>query len=362
MRLWLSSLIAFVLAATTVRAEPTARPVEYRQGETALEGLLVADAAGPGKRPGLLLAGEWSSTSAAARQRATAWAKHGYVVFVLDLYGKGVSPRDRQDAIARAGLAGPDRATIRSRMAAGLATLCRNPQVDPKRIGAIGHGVGGTALLELARSGADLEGVACVHCDLSTPNPADAKKIEAAVLALVGTEDPHVPLAQVTAFESEMRGGGVDFQIVRYGGVGHDFTNPQAGRDLKTGRAYDSAADRRANEAIRTFFAEVLPVSAASKTAAAPRPAGVPDKVLAVLKYVDEHGEAMPMYEGGRTFLNAERLLPATDAQGRRTKYREWDVNPHRQGVNRGAERLITGSDGSAYFTDDHYRTFKKIR
>jgi dienelactone hydrolase len=362
MRRWLSSVFAVAVVVAAARAEPIARPIEYRQGSTPLEGLLVTEPGGAGKRPGLLLAGEWAANGPAARKRAVAWAKHGYVVFTLDLYGKGVSPRDRQDAATRAGLAGTDRAAVRIRTAAGLAALCRNPQVDPKRIGAIGYGVGGSALLELARSGADLEGVACVHGDLSTPNPADAKKIEAAVLVLVGTEDPHVPIAQVTAFESEMRGGGVDFQVVRYGGVGHDFTNPAAGRDLKTGRAFDSAADRRAAEAIRDFLAEVLPVSAVAKVAAPQRPSGVPDKALNVLKYVDEHAEAMPNYEGGRTFLNVERLLPGTDAQGRRIKYREWDVNPHRQGVNRGVERLITGSDGSAYFTDDHYRTFKKIR
>ena len=54
--------------------------------------------------------------------------------------------------------------------------------------------------------------------------------------------------------------------------------------------------------------------------------------------------------------------MPQTDSQGRRLRYREWDVNPLRPGVNRGAERLVTGSDGSAHYTDDHYKSFKKIR
>lgn len=356
MRRRLTCFLAFAIAAPTLAAEPVARPVKYRQGEVALDGLIVSEPDGTGKRPGMLLAAEWAAPGPVARQRAVGWAKRGYVVFVPDLFGKGAAPRDRQDAIGRAGLTASDRESIRARTAAGLAVLCRQPQVDPKRIAAIGYGVGGTAMLELARSGADLEGVACVHGDLSTPNPADAKKIEAAILVLVGTDDPHIPIGQVAAFENEMRGGGVDFQIIRYGGVGHDFTNPKAAR------AYDSAADRRATEAIRSFLGEVLPVSVRAKAAAPARPAGVPEKVLTVLKYVDQHDQAMAGYEGGRTFLNAERRLPATDAQGRRLKYREWDVNPHRQGVNRGADRLITGSDGSAYFTSDHYRTFKKIR
>jgi ribonuclease len=91
-------------------------------------------------------------------------------------------------------------------------------------------------------------------------------------------------------------------------------------------------------------------------------PDGVPAKVGKVLEYVDEHNKAMDGYEGGRNFGNFEKLLPQRDEKGRAIKYREWDVNPLRRGVNRGAQRLITGSDGSAYYTDDHYKTFKKIR
>jgi guanyl-specific ribonuclease Sa len=163
-----------------------------------------------------------------------------------------------------------------------------------------------------------------------------------------------------------MRGGGVDWQVLRFGGVAHDFTNPRAGRNLKSGAAYDADADARAHAAIRSFLAEALaPPSGRSPPAARPKPAapkGIPQRALTVLDYVDRHREAMPGYEGGRTFGNFERLLPATDPQGRRIRYREWDVLPLRPGVNRGAERLVTGSDGSAHYTDDHYRSFKKIR
>src|SRR5262249_26278825 len=144
-----------------------------------------------------------------------------------------------------------------------------------------------------------------------------------------------------------------------------DFTNPQAGRDLKSGRAYDHDADLRSSEAVRVFLAELFPPTAQPApplTLKASPPRGIPEKVLKVLEYVDKHGEAMDGYEGGRSFGNFERRLPLTDDKGRRLRYREWDVNPLRPGVNRGVERLITGSDGTAYFTDDHYATFRKIR
>jgi guanyl-specific ribonuclease Sa len=91
-------------------------------------------------------------------------------------------------------------------------------------------------------------------------------------------------------------------------------------------------------------------------------PKGVPAKVGTVLKYFDEHQKAMKGYEGGRVFGNFEKLLPRKDAKDKPIKYHEWDVNPLKPGVNRGPERLVTGSDGSAYYTDDHYKTFKKIR
>jgi guanyl-specific ribonuclease Sa len=91
-------------------------------------------------------------------------------------------------------------------------------------------------------------------------------------------------------------------------------------------------------------------------------PRGIPERARVVLHYIDEHGAPMPGYEGGRTFLNFERILAQYDSSGRRIRYREWDVYPLRAGVNRGPERLITGSDGSAYYTDDHYRSFRRLR
>ena len=91
-------------------------------------------------------------------------------------------------------------------------------------------------------------------------------------------------------------------------------------------------------------------------------PEGVPAKVARVLKYIDDHKKAPDGYVGGRTFENRERRLPKRDARDKLITYREWDVNPKVRGKDRGPERLVTGSDGSAYYTADHYKHFKKIR
>jgi ribonuclease T1 len=102
--------------------------------------------------------------------------------------------------------------------------------------------------------------------------------------------------------------------------------------------------------------------SVKDKPKSPPAKAKAPAKVLTVLEYVDKHKKAPDGYEGGRHFGNFEKVLPRKDKNDREIKYQEWDVNPHKPGVNRGAERLITGSDGSAHYTDDHYKTFTKIR
>ena len=86
-----------------------------------------------------------------------------------------------------------------------------------------------------------------------------------------------------------------------------------------------------------------------------------PEYVLDVLKFIRRNGNAPDDYVGGREFMNKEKRLPAKDAQNKRIRYSEWDVHAKVKGQNRGAERLITGSDHSAYYTRDHYKTFLKI-
>jgi len=86
-----------------------------------------------------------------------------------------------------------------------------------------------------------------------------------------------------------------------------------------------------------------------------------PQKVYVVLKYVKENGTAPEGYVGGRKFGNYEKQLPQKDENGRRINYQEWDVNPKKQGRNRGVERLVTGSNSKAYFTKNHYKSFIEI-
>ena len=86
------------------------------------------------------------------------------------------------------------------------------------------------------------------------------------------------------------------------------------------------------------------------------------DKFTETLDYARANGgKARDGYEGGRVFSNREGMLPTKDASGNLISYREYDVNPHVPGINRGAERLVIGSNGYAYKTIDHYQTFERM-
>ena len=89
---------------------------------------------------------------------------------------------------------------------------------------------------------------------------------------------------------------------------------------------------------------------------------GIPQKVYDVLKYIRDNHHAMDGYVGGRIFSNREKIVPQVDDNGNPITYQEWDVNPKIQGQNRGTERILTGSDGRAWYTNDHYQSFKEIK
>jgi dienelactone hydrolase len=124
----------------------------------------------------------------------------------------------------------------------------------------VGYCYGGTAVLELARAGADLKAVVGFHSGLATARPQDASNIKAKVLVQVGADDPVIPAEQRQAFEREMTAGGVDWRMVTYGRTGHSFTNPEADGWGLPGFAYHADSDRRSWQAMRDLFTETVGV------------------------------------------------------------------------------------------------------
>jgi len=253
-------LIMLVLAFSfsISNAEIVTKAVEYSQGGTTLEGYLAYDDAISGQRPGVAVVHEWTGLNDYAKKRARMLAELGYTAFAVDIYGKGVRPKNREEASEQATIYRSDRKLMRDRVNAGVDVLRNNKMVDPTRIAAIGYCFGGGVVLELARSGADVSGVVSFHGNLDTPNPEDARNIKGSVLVLHGADDPYVPREQVEAFQDEMRNAGVDWQMNLYGGAVHSFTNPESGDDPSQGVAYNAKADKRSWKAMKQFFDEIF--------------------------------------------------------------------------------------------------------
>jgi guanyl-specific ribonuclease Sa len=109
--------------------------------------------------------------------------------------------------------------------------------------------------------------------------------------------------------------------------------------------------------------AQTPPPSAPQAQAAQVRPQDpVPVYARDTLAYIRQHAFAPPGYVGGRIYGNYDGQLPRYNARRKRIEYREWDVRPKAEGRNRGAERLVTGSDGRVWFTADHYRNFVEVK
>lgn len=257
----MKALLVIILIASMVvgvQAEIITKTVEYKQGDTVLEGYLAYDDAIQGQRPGVMVVHEWTGLNDYAKMRTEMLAKLGYVAFAADIYGKGVRPQNTEEAAQQAGKYRSDRKLLRARANAGLEILRNQELSDSSKLAAIGYCFGGGTVLELARSGADLKGVVSFHGNLDTPNPEDAKNIKCSVLALHGASDPHVPREQVEAFQDEMTNAGVDWYMVLYGGAVHSFTNPNSGDDPSRGVAYNKKADERSWEAMKSFFEDIF--------------------------------------------------------------------------------------------------------
>lgn len=252
-------LCAISLAgAISLPAAIQSKTIEYQSGDNTLEGVLVYDDAAKEKRPGVLVVHQWMGLTDYEKGRAGQLAGLGYVAFCADVYGQGVRPKNRGEAGQQAGKYKHDRTLLRARVNAALAVLKQQDNVDTTRTAAIGYCFGGTAVLELARSGADVTGVVSFHGGLDSPTPADGKNIKCKVLVCHGADDPFEKAEDLAAFEKELRDAKVDWQLIQYGGAVHSFTQPLAGNDNSRGAAYNERADRRSWQHMKDFFAEVL--------------------------------------------------------------------------------------------------------
>jgi ribonuclease T1 len=138
------------------------------------------------------------------------------------------------------------------------------------------------------------------------------------------------------------------------------FSKPQTERISSAKEStpnIDGTEFQEAPQVVSAMSAQAEPSSSSTE-----RGSSIPQKAYRVWDYVKKNKQAPDGYVGGRNFQNREKRLPLKQPDGKIMRYQEWDVNPKRNGVNRGAERLITSANERAWFTADHYKTFQELK
>ena len=254
----LCSLAALALAGNAHAAMVT-KKIDYEVDGQKLQSVLVYDDAGA-KRPGLVMAPNWMGLGEDQASKAKDIAGKDYVILIADVYGVGNWPKSIDEAGKATEKMYKERNVLRKRINAALDQLKKqagSAPLDGKNWGAIGFCFGGATALDLARSGADVAGVATFHANLASDDVTLAKNIKGKVLVMNGGDDKFVSPESIQTFEKEMRDANVDWQFVNYGGAVHCFAEPdEQGR--VPGCLYNERAAKRAFAQMRVFFNDVF--------------------------------------------------------------------------------------------------------
>ena len=258
------SVVLFVLGVTAVSsAEPKiqVKTVEYRAQDVVMKGYLAYEEGIKEKRPGVLVVHEWWGLNDYIRGRARMLAELGYVALALDMYGEGKQAMHPTDAGKFSSELMQNFDASRARFMAAMDFLRQQALVDPTRIAAIGYCFGGGVVLNMARQGVDLKGVASFHGSLKAVKPAQTGGVKAKILVLNGADDKFIPQDQIEAFKQEMKTAGADFQFISYPGVLHSFTNPEADENAKKFNmaiAYNADADKNSWNELKKFLKTIF--------------------------------------------------------------------------------------------------------
>lgn len=257
-----SMILAFVMLS--VSAVPAVAQVATREHSYTIDGVefqgMVAfpEDDEEQSRPGVLVVHQWKGVTDYERRRARELAELGYVAFTADIYGADTRPKTNHQAALASKTFRQNRGRYRRRVRAALEELRSFDEVRNDDLAAIGYCFGGTGVLELARSGADVDAVASFHGGLANPNSEQNDKIRATVQVHHGAEDPHVPRQSVNDLWQEMNQSETDWELHVYSHAVHSFTEEAAGDDPSSGSAYNPRADRLSWRAMKRLFREEL--------------------------------------------------------------------------------------------------------
>jgi dienelactone hydrolase len=236
------------------------KDMEYHCGSLRMNGYFSVATEGQAKRPGVLIVHDAFGLDSHCIDIADRLAAKGFAALALELWGDRRQFIDSQDAMSAITVLLNDREMWMGRVEAARRTLIAQPSVDGARIAAIGYCLGGSTVLEFARLGGDIEGVVSFHGGLDLVGTDwNAAKVKARLLVCTGAEDPLVPWAALTAFQDNVRRGGVNWELDIYCRAKHSFTRPDAAaRSTPERSGYDPQAERRSWRAMLNFLGEIF--------------------------------------------------------------------------------------------------------
>ena len=241
----ISSLLAmFLIACSAYAAGAT---VVYQVDGADYEGYYTSPSAGA---PLVILLHDWDGLTGYEVKRAEMLAELGYAVFAADLFGKGVRPTEVVDKKQHTGELYKDRAKMRA-LVQGAVDEAKKQGANTGNAVVMGYCFGGAAVLEYARSGADVKGHATFHGGLGTPEGQDYSKAKGQFLIMHGTADSAITMADFAALANAMEEHGVRHEMISYGGAPHAFTVFGEGR-------YQAEADRKSWQRFVAFLEETL--------------------------------------------------------------------------------------------------------
>ena len=249
--------VLMLLSSGAALAAVKGEEVAYEAEGVVMKGYLAYDDEIKGKRPGILVVHDWWGHGDFVRDRARALAALGYTALAVDMYGNGKQVEHPDDAGKLSGAVRGDLSVMKARFNAGRDLLIRHVTVDARHIAAIGYSFGGSTVLEMARQGSDIAGVANFYGDLTTQHPARKGGIKAKILVLNAAADAMIPPEQVDKFKREMAAARADYRLINYPGAKHLFSRPDAdalAKKYNLPLAYDAEADRKSWAEMSKFF------------------------------------------------------------------------------------------------------------
>ena len=257
------TILLTLLLAGSALAKPNVegKTVEYSANGMVMKGYLAYDKNIRGKRPGVLVVHEWWGLNDYMRKRARMLADLGYAALAVDMYGDGKQAKHPDDAGKFSSELMKNFGTAKDRFIAAMEFLKKQPVIDSEKIAAIGYCFGGGVVLNLARQGLDLRGVASFHGSLSAVDPAGPGSVKAKILVLHGADDKFITGEQIETFKNEMKNAGADFRFIAYPGAVHSFTNPEAdeyGKKFNIPVAYNREADKKSWAELKKFLRQIF--------------------------------------------------------------------------------------------------------